>query len=74
MSWCICCAHDRYGEYDPYGKQSNFTSVYLYELFDLDADPYELHNIYASADAELKTLLHSAVRRFYECAGAAQCK
>ena len=24
--------HLKYGEYDPYGKQSNFTSVYFYEL------------------------------------------
>eukprot|EP01065_Artemidia_motanka_P029313 TRINITY_DN35454_c0_g1_i1.p1 TRINITY_DN35454_c0_g1~~TRINITY_DN35454_c0_g1_i1.p1 ORF type:complete len:616 (+),score=241.61 TRINITY_DN35454_c0_g1_i1:79-1926(+) len=59
----------KYGEYDAYGKQSNFTSVYLYELFDLDSDPYELVNIYANASADLKSTLHSAVRAAYECAG-----
>ena len=63
----------KYGEYDPYGKQSNFTSVYLIELFDLNADPFELDNIYATASPELKTLLHTEVHRMYGCAGAAQC-
>merc|ERR1719329_1075183 len=29
--------HLKYAEYDPYGKQSDFTSVYFHELFDLDA-------------------------------------
>lgn len=63
----------KYAEYDPYGKQSNFSSVYLYELFNLDTDPFELNNIYASAPAQLKSTLHAEVRRFFECAGAAQC-
>ena len=54
---------------DPYGKQSNFSSVYLYELFDLTNDPYELHNVFNSTPAAFKQLLHSAVRTFYECAG-----
>eukprot|EP00038_Savillea_parva_P030217 m.76389 g.76389 ORF g.76389 m.76389 type:complete len:690 (-) comp9057_c0_seq1:74-2143(-) len=63
----------KYGEYDPYGKQSNFTSVYLIELFDLNADPFELDNIYATASPELKALLHTEVHRMYGCAGAAQC-
>lgn len=59
----------KYAEYDPYGKQSNFSSVYLYELFDLTNDPYELHNVFNSTPAAFKQLLHSAVRTFYECAG-----
>lgn len=63
--------HLKYGEYDPYGAQSNFTSVYMYELFDLDKDPYELHNIYNESSAELKASLHSMVREFYECEGSA---
>ena len=59
----------RYAEYDAYGKQSNFTSVYLYELFDLATDPYELDNIYAVASDELKQELHAAVTSYYSCGG-----
>ena len=62
--------HLKYGEYDPYGKQSEFKSVYFYELFDLDKDPFELHNIFNSSSAELKAWLHTTVRAYYECAGA----
>jgi hypothetical protein len=36
----------RYGEFDPWGKQSGFSQPYMYMLFDIDQDPYELHNIY----------------------------
>ena len=62
----------KYGEFDPYGKQSNFSSVYLYELFDLDADPYEQFNVInaTSTSAALKAFLHKTVRAFYECEGA----
>jgi arylsulfatase A-like enzyme len=60
----------KYAEYDPYGKQSNFSSVYFTELFDLIADPYELRNIYNESSAELKALLHAKTRNWFECAGA----
>ena len=63
--------HLKYAEYDPYGKQSNFSSVDFYELFDLAKDPFELHNIYNASSPKLKATLHSMVREFYECAGAA---
>ena len=43
----------KYGEYDPYGKQSGFGSVYFHELFNLTADPFELTNIYNDSAAEL---------------------
>ena len=36
-----------------------------------DKDPYELHNIYNDSSAELKAALHTMVREFYECEGAA---
>jgi N-acetylglucosamine-6-sulfatase len=59
----------KYGEYDPYGKQSNFSSVYFFELFNLTADPFELDNIYNDSAAELRDWLHSTVRAFYLCSG-----
>lgn len=63
----------KYAEYDPYGKQSNFTSVYLYELFDLDKDPYELDNIYATASTDLRDTLHKAVRAHTSVPAPAAC-
>lgn len=60
----------KYAEYDPYGKQSNFSSVMMYELFDLSSDPYELKNIYNSSSAELKQELHHKLRTWYNCSGA----
>lgn len=43
----------------------------FYELFDLDKDPYELNNIFASASAALKQQLHERLRRWYPCQGTA---
>eukprot|EP00666_Eupelagonemidae_sp_cell4sb_P015526 gene15526-13101_t len=46
----------------------------MYELFDLDADPYELHNVYnatAAAQPALVRKLHQQAREWYECAGPA---
>ena len=42
---------------------------YLYELFDMDNDPYELHNIYGQASDAFKALLHQTVQIYYLCAG-----
>jgi arylsulfatase A-like enzyme len=61
--------HLKYAEYDPYGKQSGFTSVYFYELFDLEKDPYELHNIYNESSQATKDMLHAITRKWYECQG-----
>jgi hypothetical protein len=41
-----------------------------YELFDLDADPWELKNIYAGASAAVKTDLHNRVEKLFRCQGA----
>ena len=61
----------KYGEFDPYGKQSNFTSVYMTELFNLDADPWEKYNVInaSNTSAALKEYLHTTVRAYYECVG-----
>lgn len=44
-----------------------------YELFDLDADPWELKNIYSAASASVKTDLNQRVDKLYRCRGAATC-
>ena len=31
----------KYGVYDPYGKQTNFSKPYMLELFDLAKDEYD---------------------------------
>ena len=60
----------KYGVYDPYGKQTNFSKPYMVELFDLDKDEYELLNIYnqtkTSAPATIATL-HKMLTSFYAC-------
>merc|ERR1712217_306988 len=61
--------HYKYAEYDPYGKQSKFSSVYMYELFDLDADPYELHNMYNASSMLLRDQLHTITHQWYSCKG-----
>ena len=48
----------------------------MYELFDLEKDPYELLNIYNSTKSDggagqaLLTELHGILRQYYECSGA----
>ena len=53
------------------------TQRYLYveyengehELYDLEKDPYELHNLYASADPDLIAELDSRLQALGDCAG-----
>lgn len=60
----------KYAEYDPYGKQSNFTSVYFTEFFDLSADPWELKNLANETGHEQQLdFLHGELRKWYECKG-----
>lgn len=40
-----------------------------YELFDLDSDPWEMNNIWKSADAKLKQSLQSELERLFRCQG-----
>jgi len=66
----------KYGEFDPWGKQSGFAKPYMFALFDLKADPYELENVYnatkATANgAALLAELHELLARYNTCAGPA---
>lgn len=48
-----------------------FGDVQMYQLFDLVADPYELHNVYNSTDPAIVKELASRLRKHYPCEGAA---
>ena len=39
------------------------------ELFDLDADPHQLNNIYKDTDPALRTELHARLAKLYACRG-----
>ena len=54
------------GQLDPY-------SYKFYELFDLDADPWQLTNIYANATEGVKRELHALIASEFGCSGSA-CK
>ena len=67
-------ARSRYGEFDPFGKQSNFSTPYMYVLFDIDQDPYELENIYNQTKATTEGVallaeLHALLVRYNSCSG-----
>jgi N-acetylglucosamine-6-sulfatase len=47
----------------------DFAETHHFELFDLDADPWQLNNIYEAANESLKDLLHQQVRRWLHCKG-----
>eukprot|EP01064_Diplonema_japonicum_P029219 TRINITY_DN4663_c0_g3_i2.p1 TRINITY_DN4663_c0_g3~~TRINITY_DN4663_c0_g3_i2.p1 ORF type:complete len:589 (+),score=70.13 TRINITY_DN4663_c0_g3_i2:70-1767(+) len=62
----------KYAMYDPFGKQTNFTKPYMYELFNLRTDPFELHNIYNStlaSDPGLVQMLTDLTFKWYHCSG-----
>jgi N-acetylglucosamine-6-sulfatase len=44
-----------------------------FELFDLDADPWELKNVYSSATDKVKTDLNQRVDKLFRCRGTATC-
>jgi len=48
-----------------------FSSIDTYQLFNMTADPYELHNVYASAPPPILAALKARLRRYYPCRGAA---
>ena len=64
----------KYAEFDPFGKQSGFKQPYLFLLFDLNNDPYELHNIYnltkqTPSGAALIQTMHNLLMQYNTCSG-----
>ena len=48
----------------------NFLSVMFYELFDLNTDPWQMHNIYDRQNKSYKDALRTRVAHEWYCAGA----
>lgn len=46
-----------------------FEDVEFYELYDLDQDPYQLHNIYPEAPANVRDLLLQWMEKEWTCGG-----
>jgi hypothetical protein len=71
---CRATGHTfKYAEYDPYGKQSNFSEPYMYQLFNLTADPFELENLYNASkhtDPALLRTLKTTLGAYAQCWGA----
>lgn len=44
-----------------------------YELFDLNADPWELKNIFSAASPTVKADLHQRVDKLFRCRGSDTC-
>ena len=67
----------KYGEYQYVCSSEEivarrcFSSIDTYQLFNMSADPYELHNVYASAPPPILAALKARLRRYYPCRGAA---
>ena len=64
----------KYAEFDPFGKQSAFAKPYMYALFDLETDPFELTNIYQATKATAEgaktlSMLHDLLEEYQHCSG-----
>ena len=60
----------RYAEFVTPQNRNHTAPPYFHELFDLDADPWELHNVFSAASAEVKADLAARVEKLFRCQGA----
>jgi len=64
-----------YVEYDPdwkfEGKDESGAGLQHYELYDVDADPYQVNNIYSSTSKDVLTALHQQLSEYWNCKGKA---
>ena len=67
-----------YAEFTDVSKAEDWdfpdASLNFFELYNVTADRFMLHNIHATADAELKDALHSQLKAMFHCEGQASCK
>ena len=59
----------KYSEFVGKNDWDHLLTPLEYELFDLDADPWELKNVFASASAAVKLDLHNRVEKLFRCKG-----
>eukprot|EP01083_Nonionella_stella_P051088 135648_1 len=67
----INTTHDvAYAEYINYTfTETDKQNPYLYVLYDLNTDPYQLKNIYAQANEEIQKELHDKLMKYGNCQG-----
>lgn len=69
--------HYKYGEYQNVCSSAQmlgktcFDNITIHELFDLVADPWELHNVYNTTNADVTKNIASRLRKYYPCQGTA---
>mmetsp|Transcript_146131 Transcript_146131/g.207128 ORF Transcript_146131/g.207128 Transcript_146131/m.207128 type:complete len:535 (+) Transcript_146131:75-1679(+) len=53
-----------------YGEGNvDFKSPFIFEAFDMDADPWQMNNIYDSLNESMKASLHASVHAWLDCQG-----
>lgn len=68
--------HYKYGEYQTHCSSQQmhtrtcFNNITTYELFDLESDPWELHNVAGTVAPALLAELRTRIRKFYGCQGS----
>eukprot|EP00040_Diaphanoeca_grandis_P032186 m.194601 g.194601 ORF g.194601 m.194601 type:complete len:68 (+) comp32536_c2_seq3:1799-2002(+) len=55
----------------PAGWDFSPGSIQFHELYDMKVDPYQLHNLYTTADEALKQELGLRLNAAYHCSGVA---
>jgi hypothetical protein len=61
----ITCQGTNYGE-----GNTDFETPYMMEAFDMDADPWQMNNVFMSLNESLKASLHADVHAWHSCKGA----
>jgi len=46
-----------------------YADINFYELYDIDADPFQLKNIYHTVSVDLQQQLHKQLRQHWACSG-----
>jgi len=59
----------QYVEYDRDWAFENVSTIQHFELYDVDADPYQMKNIYSDVEDDLQKKLHQELSEYYSCKG-----
>lgn len=54
-------------EYDPLWSFNDTATMQHYELYNVSADIYQMHNIYQAASADQKQALHAELDKYWHC-------
>ena len=63
-----------YLEYDPkwtfQASDPSGGGLQHYELYDISADPYQMHNLYPETSMEVREALHRQLADYFKCVGS----